>query len=59
MYVAMTRARKNLYLGFYGMPSRFLGEIPEEAVRFENSEGRVSQADFRDQEYEESYITLD
>ena len=30
MYVAMTRARKNLYLSFYNLPSRFLGEIPPE-----------------------------
>ena len=32
MYVAMTRARKNLYISFYGLPSRFLAEIPEEHV---------------------------
>ncbi len=30
MYVAMTRARKNLFLSFYNLPSRFLGEIPPE-----------------------------
>lgn len=32
MYVAMTRARKNLYISFYGLPSRFLAEIPEEHI---------------------------
>jgi DNA helicase II / ATP-dependent DNA helicase PcrA len=30
MYVAMTRARKNLHISFYGLPSRFVAEIPEE-----------------------------
>ncbi len=29
MYVAMTRARKKLFISFYGLPSRFLGEIPD------------------------------
>jgi superfamily I DNA/RNA helicase len=33
MYVAMTRAKKNLFISFYGLPSRFLSEIPEENVR--------------------------
>jgi len=33
MYVAMTRAKKNLFISFYGLPSRFLSEIPEEHVR--------------------------
>ncbi|HUC31706.1 MAG TPA: UvrD-helicase domain-containing protein [Candidatus Paceibacterota bacterium] len=32
MYVAMTRARKNLYLSFYGIASRFIGEIPEDCI---------------------------
>jgi DNA helicase-2/ATP-dependent DNA helicase PcrA len=30
MYVAMTRARKKIFISFSGMPSRFLSEIPEE-----------------------------
>ena len=34
MYVAMTRAQKNLHLSFYNLPSRFLGEIPAELVEF-------------------------
>ncbi len=34
MYVAMTRAKSELYLNFYHMPSRFLHEIPPELVEF-------------------------
>ncbi len=32
MYVAMTRARKKLFISFYGMPSRFIAEIPEDCI---------------------------
>lgn len=32
MYVAMTRARKNLAISFFGIPSRFIAEIPEECI---------------------------
>lgn len=32
MYVAMTRAKKKLHISFYGMPSRFISEIPEECI---------------------------
>lgn len=35
LYVAMTRAKKELFISFYDDPSRFLGEIPEELVEFE------------------------
>lgn len=34
MYVAMTRAKKELFLNFYDLPSRFLHEIPPELVEF-------------------------
>ncbi len=34
MYVAMTRARHNLHISFYDLPSRFLGEIPPELIEF-------------------------
>ncbi len=34
MYVAMTRARKNLTLGFHGLASRFLYEIPPELIDY-------------------------
>jgi DNA helicase-2/ATP-dependent DNA helicase PcrA len=37
MYVAMTRARKELMISFYGLASRFLYEIPPELIKFENS----------------------
>jgi DNA helicase-2/ATP-dependent DNA helicase PcrA len=39
IYVAMTRARKKLFISYFGMPSRFLGEIPTEYIRI------ASQAD--------------
>jgi DNA helicase-2/ATP-dependent DNA helicase PcrA len=32
MYVAMTRAKEKLRVSFYGMPSRFLSEIPEDCM---------------------------
>lgn len=32
MYVAMTRARKKLFISFSGIPSRFIGEIPEDCI---------------------------
>jgi DNA helicase-2/ATP-dependent DNA helicase PcrA len=59
MYVAMTRARQELYLTFYGLPSRFLGEIPAEATEFKSALGSNAPLDYRDEEYEERYITLD
>jgi DNA helicase-2/ATP-dependent DNA helicase PcrA len=37
MYVAMTRARKRLSISFYGIPSRFIGEIPEDCVEVVSS----------------------
>ena len=47
MYVAMTRARKELTITFSGVPSRFLENIPAETSVYENLLG------------EEDYITLD
>ncbi len=32
MYVAMTRAKEKLSVSFYGMPSRFIAEVPEECL---------------------------
>ena len=55
MYVAMTRARQELYLSFYGIPSRFLGEIPSDAVQFESADS----SDPLPLDDEERYITLD
>jgi len=37
MYVAMTRARKNLAISFYGIPSRFISEIPEDCLQIISS----------------------
>ncbi len=34
MYVAMTRAKKNLFLHFYDAPSRFLSELPGDTIKF-------------------------
>ncbi|MHB9019278.1 MAG: ATP-dependent helicase [Minisyncoccota bacterium] len=34
MYVAMTRARKKLFISFYDLPSRFLGELPGDLIEF-------------------------
>ncbi|OGY64009.1 MAG: hypothetical protein A3B92_04230 [Candidatus Harrisonbacteria bacterium RIFCSPHIGHO2_02_FULL_42_16] len=34
MYVAMTRAKQNLHISFYDLPSRFLGELPPELIEF-------------------------
>ncbi|MDP3947343.1 MAG: UvrD-helicase domain-containing protein [bacterium] len=39
MYVAMTRAKKELALTFYGVGSRFLYEIPQELVEFTSTVG--------------------
>lgn len=58
MYVAMTRARKNLYLSFYGIPSRFINEVPEDCVKLASgddpadSSGRNGNARWRDGGYD-------
>lgn len=44
MYVAMTRAKKKLYISFYGMPSRFIAEIPEEYLALANEAGEANEA---------------
>lgn len=38
MYVAMTRAKKNLFLSFFNTPSRFLYEITPELINFRPSQ---------------------
>ena len=45
MYVAMTRARKKLFISFSGMPSRFLSEIPQEYLRVMSEEDEVWNID--------------
>ena len=55
MYVAMTRARKNLAISFYDIPSRFVSEIPQELLQYKSLVSDETQ--FSDSE--ERYITLD
>ena len=55
LYVAMTRARHELIISFYDLPSRFLSEIPQELLKFESG---VSEKDVFD-DGEERYITFD
>lgn len=43
MYVAMTRARKELTLSFHSTPSRFLYEIPPELTEFINLAGSQNE----------------
>jgi DNA helicase II / ATP-dependent DNA helicase PcrA len=43
MYVAMTRARKVLYLTFYSFPSRFLYEVPRGLCEFQSPSGRMDE----------------
>lgn len=57
MYVAMTRAKKELAISFYDIPSRFIGEIPQELVEFESLVSE--EKNFGDIDDEENYITLD
>ncbi|MBI5306037.1 UvrD-helicase domain-containing protein [Candidatus Wolfebacteria bacterium] len=56
MYVAMTRAKKELFLNFYNLPSRFLSEIAPETVDFisNNCDKFATLSDFLDDE--ERYI---
>jgi DNA helicase-2/ATP-dependent DNA helicase PcrA len=56
MYVAMTRAKKELFLNFYNLPSRFLYEIAPETVEFtsNNRDKFETLSDFLDDE--ERYI---
>ncbi len=51
LYVAMTRARQELNLSFYDIPSRFLSEIPPEFTEFAGNGGALDA--------EERYIVLD
>jgi DNA helicase-2/ATP-dependent DNA helicase PcrA len=53
MYVAMTRARKKLHISFFGLPSRFVSEIPEECVELVTS-GGGDDSSYRKERYQES-----
>lgn len=60
MYVAMTRAKEKLHISFYGMPSRFLAEIPDECVALTvtamSDGGSDGTDELRDEENEEENI---
>ena len=63
MYVAMTRARKKLYISFYGMPSRFVSEIPANFLELRTMSGGVAESD-EDNSYsykkdDEDFVALD
>lgn len=55
MYVAMTRAKKELFLSFYNLPSRFLGEIPPELTEPINIGGRRRKLRDEEKFYVEDY----
>jgi len=55
MYVAMTRARKNLAISFYGIPSRFISEIPEDCVTVVSSAEKDGE-EFSDEEPSEENV---
>lgn len=54
MYVAMTRAKKNLSMSFCDLPSRFISELPPDTFEFESHTEDTSPLSD-----EERYITLD
>ncbi|MDO8430022.1 MAG: UvrD-helicase domain-containing protein [bacterium] len=55
MYVAMTRARQNLYISFYNLPSRFLGEIPPELIEFK----KITSYGTRDADWDDETIYIE
>lgn len=55
MYVAMTRARHNLHISFYDLPSRFLGEIPPELLEFK----KVSSYGVETKDWDDETIYLE
>lgn len=57
VYVAMTRAKKELTMSFCDIPSRFLHELPEETFSFYSFVSDADGGQLRDNE--ERYITLD
>ena len=55
MYVAMTRAKSNLNISFYDLPSRFLGELPPELIEFK----QVSEFGSRVKDWDDETIYLE
>ena len=56
LYVAMTRAKKRLYISFFGIPSRFLRALPAEVSEFESTN---TARGFLSVDDEERYIEYD
>ncbi len=56
LYVAMTRAKKRLFISFFGIPSRFLGALPAEISEFETT---AKNRGFLSLDDEERYIEYD
>jgi len=56
LYVAMTRAKKKLFISFFGIPSRFLGALPAEVIQLESTNKNRSFLSIDD---EERYIEYD
>ena len=67
MYVAMTRAKKKLCISFYGMPSRFIAEIPADCIALAEGSagsGRDDEDDTGDSDdggsaFEENVVRFD
>ncbi len=57
MYVAMTRAKRELCISFFNIPSRFISEIPEKLIELDNSDLKESSYAWSDEE--EEYIKID
>ncbi|NCN52918.1 UvrD-helicase domain-containing protein [Candidatus Wolfebacteria bacterium] len=55
MYVAMTRAKQNLNLSFYDLPSRFLGELPPELIEFK----QISSYGEEDKDWDDESIYIE
>lgn len=56
LYVAMTRAKKKLFISFFGIPSRFLGALPAEVIQLESTNKNRGFLSIDD---EERYIEYD
>ncbi len=55
MYVAMTRAKNNLHISFYDLPSRFLGELPPELIEFK----QVTESGSKNKDWDDETIFID
>lgn len=55
MYVAMTRAKQNLFLSFFDLPSRFLSELPPELIEFK----KISPAGEKYSDWDDDTVYLE